>query len=113
MIVSKDTLNDTYGVETIAEAYNDDDYLLDIHRGSYAEPWSMDEDNYAFTVKLSITLTSNYRTTYYAAPYIVAGGEHYFLCQIETSVKDLADYYLEHGGSTLSNAALTLLSTTI
>ena len=113
MIVSKDTLNDTYGVETIAEAYNDDDYLLDIHRGSYAEPWSMDEDNYAFTVKLSITLTSNYRTTYYAAPYIIAGGEHYFLCQIETSVKDLADYYLEHGGSSLSNAALTLLSETI
>ena len=112
MIVSKDTLNDTYGVNKIADAFDNGEYLLDIHRGSYAEPWSMDEDNYAFTIKLSVTLQSNYRTTYCAAPYIVAGGEHYFLTQIETSVKDLADYYLEHGGSSLSNAALTLLSET-
>ena len=112
MIVKKMTLNTAYGVSTIAKAHENGEYLLDIHRGSYAEPWSMNEDNYAFTVKLSMTLEESYAITYCAAPYIIAGGTYYFLDQIETSVNDLADYYLNHGGSSLSDEALTLLSIT-
>ena len=71
----------------------------------------MDEDNYAFSIKLNIKQQSNYDETYCAAPYVIAGGEHYFFDQIETSVNDLATYYLSHSGSSLSNDALTLLST--
>ena len=112
MIVKKKTLNTTYGVSTISKAHENGEYLLDIHRGSYAEPWSMDEDNYAFTVKLSMTLEESYAITYCAAPYIVVDDTYYFLDQIETSVNDLADYYLNNGGSSLSDEALTLLSTT-
>ena len=112
MIIKKTTLNDTYDVDTVAEAHSNGDYLLNLHKGSYAEPWSMDEDNYLLTVKLNMTLKSNYNVTYCAAPYIVANGTYYFLDQIETSVNDLASDYLENGGSTLSNEALTLLSTT-
>ena len=112
MIIKKTTLNNTYGVSSIAEAYDNSENLLDLHKGTYAEPWAMDEDNYAFSVKLNMTSVSSYAITYCAAPYIVANGTYYFLDQIETSVNDLASDYLDNGGSSLSNEALTLLSTT-
>ena len=111
MIVKKTTLNNTYGVDTVAEAYDNSETLLDLHKKTYAEPWSMDEDNYLITVKLNMTLKSNYNVTYCAAPYIIANGTYYFLDQIETSVNDLASDYLDNGGSSLSTEALTLLST--
>ena len=111
MIVKKTTLNDTYDVDTVAEAHTNGENLLDLHKKGYAEPSSFDEDNYLFTVKLNMTLQSNYNVTYCAAPYIVAGGTYYFLDQIETSVNDLADELLSSGNSSLSDEALTLLST--
>ena len=112
MIAKKETLNTIYDVDTIADAYHNGEYLLDLHKKTYAEPWSMDEDNYAFSVKLKMTSVSSYAITYCATPYIVANGTYYFLDQIETSVNDLAGDYLDNGGSTLSNEVLTLLSTT-
>ena len=112
MIAKKETLNTIYDVDTIADAYHNGEYLLDLHKKTYAEPWSMDEDNYAFSVKLKMTSVSSYAITYCAAPYIVANGHYYFLDQIETSVNDLAGDYLDNGDSTLSNEALTLLSST-
>ena len=111
MLVKQTTLNNTYGVDTIEEAHENDYYLLDLNKGTYAEPWAMDEDNYAFSIKLNIKQQSNYDEMYCAAPYVIAGGEYYFFNQIETSVNDLATYYLSHSGSSLSNDALTLLST--
>ena len=111
MLVKKETLNETYGYDTVAEAYANGEYLLDLHKKTYAEPSSLNESNYVFTVKLKMTLISNYDVTYCAAPYIVAGGTYYFLDQIETSVNDLASDLLKSGKSSLSDEALTLLST--
>ena len=111
MLVKKETLNETYGYDTVAEAYANGEYLLDLHKKTYAEPFSLNENNYVFTVKLKMTLISNYDVTYCAAPYIVAGGTYYFLDQIETSVNDLASDLLKSGKSSLSDEALTLLST--
>ena len=111
MIVKKTTLNDTYDVDTVAEAHTNGENLLDLHKKGYAEPSSFDEDNYLFTVKLNMTLQSNCNVTYCASPYIVANGIYYFLNQIETSVNDLADELLSSGNSSLSDEALTLLST--
>ena len=111
MIAKKETLNNTYDVDTIADAYDNGDYLLDLHKKSYAEPYSYNANNYLFTVKLKMTLQSNYNVTYCASPYIVAGGTYYFLDQIETSVNDLASELLASGTSSLSDDTLTLLST--
>ena len=111
MIAKKETLNNTYDVDTIADAYDNGDCLLDLHKKSYAEPYSYNANNYLFTVKLKMTLQSNYNVTYCASPYIVAGGTYYFLDQIETSVNDLASELLASGTSSLSDDTLTLLST--
>lgn len=112
MIVKETTLKNTYSVNTIEEAYNLDKNLVNINKGSYEEPWAMDEDNYAFSIRLNFTDIHNYDVTYCASPYIVADGTYYFLGQIETSVNDLANDLLINGGSTLSEEALTILSTT-
>ena len=111
MIAKKETLNNTYNVDTIVDAHSDNQYLLDLHKKTYAEPFSLNENNYLIKVKLNMTLVSNYNVTYCAAPYIVAGGTYHFLDQIETSVNDLAAELLANGNSSLSDEALTLLST--
>ena len=111
MIAKETTVTNTYEVNSIKDAYFNGEYLLDLHIKTYAEPSSFNENEYIFTVKLNMTRQSNYNVVYYAAPYIVANGEYYFLTQIETSVNDLAGDFLTNGGSTLSNEALTLLST--
>ena len=67
---------------------------------------------YDFSVQINITKTYNYDRYYVAAPFIVAGGNYYFLSEMRYSINTLASYYLIHGGSTLSTAALQYLAET-
>lgn len=109
MFVRKNTLNNTYGVSTVAEAYQASRNLAVIHRGSGETPAQRNID-YVFSARLNITSTNNYSVVFVAAPFIVAGGSYYFLTQIEYSVNTLAAYCLTNGGSSLSNAALNVLA---
>lgn len=108
MIAKRSTL-DSYSVGDIEDAFDAHQTLANVNKGSGAAPY-LDGENYMFTVRVNMTQTENYNVAYVAAPYIVAGGEYYFL-QVEYSVKTLAQYYLTNGGSkTMTNACLALLA---
>ena len=110
MFMKKTTLENSYEGKSIAEAY--DGGLrpsANVHKGSGEAPHE-EGDNYVFTAKINMTNVNNYGIVYVAAPYIVAGGEVFFLEEIEYSVNTMAQYYLTHNGSSLSSAALTILA---
>lgn len=111
MFMKKTTLQNSYEGKTIAQAYVDDGLrpTANVHKGSGETPYEED-DNYVFTARINMTSEANYGIVYVAAPYIVAGDEIFFLEEIEYSVNTMAQYYLNHSGSTLSNAALTILA---
>ena len=110
MLTKQETLEDTYHVSSIEEAYEGSNALTVLHKGSGDTPVAQDENNYAFTVKYNITQLANYDVTYCAAPFIVANNHYYFLEEMRCSVCSLAGYCLSHSDcSNLSNEALTLL----
>ncbi len=110
MFMKKTTLQNSYQGKSIAEAYEDGlRPNANVHKGSGEVPYE-EGDNYVFTGKINMTNVNNYDIVYVAAPYIVAGGEIFFLQEIEYSVNTMAQYYLSHSGSNLSNAALTILA---
>ena len=109
MIAKKTTIETTYGVSSVKEAYEASRTLKVVHMNAYEEPCEMDEDNYVFTVKINMTQESNYNVVYCVAPYVVADDEYYFLEEMQYSVNSLAAYCLTNGGSALSNAALKIL----
>lgn len=106
MLVKKNTLDNTYQVSSVEEAYRNGKTLAIGRKGNGVPP-NADDDVYSFNVKLTV---NNYDVVFSAAPFIVAGGEYYFLEEMDFSVNTLAQYHLAHGGSSLSNSALTLLS---
>ena len=109
MIAKKTTIETTYGVSSVKEAYEASRTLKVVHMNAYEEPCEMDEDNYVFTAKINMTQESNYNVVYCVAPYVVADGGYYFMEEMQYSVNSLAAYCLTNGGSTLSNAALKIL----
>ena len=109
VMMAKETTLSSYGVSSIKQAYKNHEYLSDFHRGSNVMPHP-EAETYKFTAKVTMTDEANYDIVFCAAPYIVIDGEYYFLEEIRYSVNTLADYYLEHGGSSLSEDALNLLA---
>ena len=110
MFVQKNTLNNTYGVIKISEAYAAGRELVDIFLDSDVITYE-DGYNYMFTAKINITLEDNYDTTYCAAPYVVVDDDYYFFSQMETSVSDIAwsEYFGYSHNTSLSKAALQIL----
>ena len=88
MLVKKTTLEDTYGLDSIEEAYKAGKNLANVHKGSGTAP-HLDGDNYLFSARINIS--GNYDVIYCAAPYIVAGGQYYFLPQVQGSVNSLGN----------------------
>ena len=109
MLVKKETLEETYHVSTVKEAYEAGETLKIVNKGSNEAPYAIDEDNYVFTAKLNMTQEANYDVIYCAAPFIVADGNYYFFREIRYSVNTLASYYLTNGGADLSDDALRVL----
>lgn len=105
MIAKKSSL----GVLSVADAYAADPSNVAIcNNGNGTIPY-LDGQAW-FTVKLNITVNANCATTYCAAPFIVAGGNYYFLDELEYSVNSLATELLTNGGSHLPDDVLTLLA---
>ena len=86
---------------------NDPADVAMVHRGSVGTP-NANGDNYVFTARLNLE-EADYDEVFYAAPFIVAGGEYYFLQEMHYSVRTLAEECLTSGESSLSQAALTTL----
>ena len=110
MFVKKGTLDNdpAYStVNTVAEAYNAGKQVATVNKGSGAAPY-LNGDDYLFTVRVNITAAHN--IVYCAAPFVVAGGQYYFLDEIQYSVSSLAKYYVANGGSALSSSALLVLA---
>lgn len=86
---------------------NDPADVAMVHRGAVGTP-NANGDHYIFTARLNLEEV-DYDEVFYAAPFIVAGGEYYFLQEMHYSVRTLAEECLTSGESTLSQAALTTL----
>ena len=86
---------------------NDPADVAMVHRGAIGTP-NANGDDYIFTARLNLE-EADYDEIFYAAPFIVAGGEYYFLQEMHYSVRTLAEECLTSGESTLSQAALTTL----
>ena len=113
MFLKKDTL-DNYGFASVEAAFRANDPLKPVtikHKGSGEAPY-LDNGNYLFTIKVSFPDdTSYYDDVICAAPFIKVNDTYYFLEEKQESVNSLAGYYKTHEGSSLSNDALTYLST--
>lgn len=110
MFLKYNTLHTTYGYSSIEEAYeNGIRPNADVHTENGNTPLPLN-GGLIFTARINITSVNNYGIVYVAAPYMVIDGEHYFLNEMEYSVNTMAQEYLENGGATLSNAALTILA---
>lgn len=84
-------------VQDVGRVYNDS--------GSHP---NANGDDYIFTARLNLE-EEDYDEVFYAAPYIVANGEYYFLQELHYSVRSLAYECLSTHDSSLSEAALTIL----
>ena len=121
-IASKWEISD-YGVMLFKEIHNEEYYsdtpvqdiytangdLSVISRGSGTPPTAVD-GNYAFEAQIGVNNTTKYGLVVCAAPFMIIDDIVYFLGEMQYSINSLADYYLEHGGATLSEAALNILA---
>lgn len=102
---------DNYSDTPVQDIYKQGLPLNNVHKGD-GTPVSTDGDNYVFSANVKITSEANYGVVFCAAPYVVAGGEYYFLGEMQFSVNTLAQYHQANGGSNLSDTALALLAGT-
>ena len=100
---------DKYSDTPVQDIFKQGKVLSNIHKGDGVPP-TPDGDYYAFSANMRIPNETYYGMVFCAAPYIVAGGEYYFLGEMQFSVNTLAQYNQQNGGSNLSDAALMLLS---
>lgn len=77
--------------KTVIQAYKNNITVAD-KRIEVNETPDFDNGELKFTVKINV---SNYNTLFGVAPYIVAGGQIFFLEELDYSVKELAQEYLD------------------
>ena len=93
--------------KTVIEAYNDKITVAD-KRIQVSETPTFTNGYLTFTAKINV---SNYNTLFGVAPYVVVGGQIYFLEELDYSVKELAQEYLvAEDYSVLSQDVLNVLA---
>lgn len=93
--------------KTVIEAYRDGFAVADKRIEVNGAP-NFENGSYTFTAKINV---SNYNTLFGVAPYIIAGGQLYFLEELDYSVKELAQEYLAaEDYSVLSQDVLNILA---
>ncbi len=108
VMFARKAMLDNRSYDSVKEAYEKEQACLFIVRkNSGTAPTPIGSD-YIFTAYLSIE-ESDYANVFCAAPFIVAGGNYYFLDEMRYSVRTLADECYSHGGSALSSDALAVL----
>ena len=113
MLIKRTTLGDLNESSFIRPSYEQGNTPLVVNKGSGDVPYLDDNNYYSFTVKINITDLSinpnSHNVIFCALPFICAGGTYYFLNEMRYSVRMLAEYYRDNGGSDLSSAALNSL----
>ena len=110
VMLFKEIHNEEYYSETpVQDIYTANGDLSVISRGSGTPPTAVD-GNYAFEVQIGVNNTTKYGLVVCAAPFIIADRTVYFLGEMQYSIISLANYYLNHDGATLSEAALNILA---
>ena len=95
-------------VSTVEEYFRaDPSNVTIVNKGNGTAP-SLENNSYEFSVQVNVTSTSKFNRYYCAAPFIVAGGEYYFLNEIRESVRHMANNYT---GQDISTEALLYLAT--
>ena len=121
MMLKKSTLTG-YGETKVADAYNHKKAVTTINirknGAAYVDPYvAAGTTVCSFTARISFSSKSDFNDLIVAAPFVVVDDHYYFLgnAELEFSVNTLATKYINepnyHGGSSLSNRALTYLST--
>lgn len=108
MLVKENTMLNTYNESSVEEVLMAEKAVATVHTGNGNTPY-LNNGNYYFTMKVNILDTSDYDTVYCAAPFIVVNSQYYFLDEMRYSVRELAEYCLNNGGSSLSDVALEYL----
>ena len=109
VMFARKTYLDSHSVSSVKAAYETNESLLYVvRRGSGTTP-SLSEGNRVFTAYLNID-SSDYATVFCATPFIVAGGQYYFLDEMRYSVKTLAAECQTTHASPLSDEALAILN---
>ena len=108
MLVRKTTLENTYKVSSVEEAFRGNKDLTIARKGSGIAPRNK-HGLYAFSVRINYPDDSEYNTVFCAAPFIVIDDEYYFLDEMEYSIVSIANYYLNNAGCSLSSSALSIL----
>lgn len=110
VMLFKEIHNKEYYSETpVQDIYTANGDLSVISRGSGTPPTAVD-GNYAFEVQIGVNNTTKYGLVVCAAPFLVIDDIVYFLGEMQYSINSLANYYLNHDGATLSEAALNILA---
>lgn len=118
VMLMKETDKTSSNYSSVEDAFNkhaSSSVLKDIHKCQNETPFALpqlDENAYIFTVKVNFPNDSQYfDDVIYATPYIVVNGEdYYFLTEMSESVQSLAGKSVSGVDTTLSSAALNLLS---
>ena len=109
VMFARKTYLDSHSVSSVKAAYETNESLLYVvRRGSGTAP-SLSEGNRVFTAYLTLD-PSDYNTVFCATPFIVAGGQYYFLEEMRYSVKTLAAECQTTHASPLSDEALAILN---
>lgn len=115
MCLKRTTLDSYQGINSVKEAYEGGRKVTNLHKCSndreFAVPYE-NNGNYVFTVRIDVNDPAYYTTSIVAAPYILAGGQYYFLGEMEYSIRTLAQHYLDDNTLqiALSNSALRVLA---
>lgn len=114
MLLRKDTLDSYENLSSLEDVYNEGgeyrDNLTIINKKSGTRP-TLKNNVYTFKAKVDSITINDYDISIQAAPFILAGGQYYFLEEIHFSARELATSYIGTGNSSLSDAALRTIST--
>ena len=109
VMFARKTVLDANSLSSVKAAFESrQSSLLIVGKGSGTAP-SLSGSNRVFTAYLTID-SSDYNTVFCATPFILAGGQYYFLDEMRYSVKTLAAECQTTHGSPLSDEALAILN---
>ena len=97
------------GATPVQDAINNGKTPLVLSKNGGANPTETGDGFYAFEATINVTNSANYIKSFIAAPFIEVNGTVFFLDEVQSSVKGLAEEYYVMGNSGISDEALAIL----
>ncbi len=108
IVFARQSMLTARGLSSAEAVFRHDEDDTFVVRNSSGNHPKANGDNYVFTARLNLD-EEDYDEIFYAAPYVLAGDEYYFLPEMHYSVRTLAEECYNNGGSSLSQTALATL----